>query len=249
MSDPILAAIIAASATIIHALLQLKAALAREAAARAATMGGVSNSRKKSRSPTYLLGILVAASGVGGFALAHWLSQDEREAQRAHELELQEKIAQVSRTAAQLESTLENARTEMEQGIMRRIGAEGAIVTAVVPPCKAPPLAGSVEVPRDVPAAIDVSTCTEADASPVMLCVNVPANAIISNVAVYARTPDSTVPWAASLVTAGEDIDRARFGATPVETQDDNGKQVCQSFVNWATDRSRIARMVVRYTF
>jgi hypothetical protein len=106
-----------------------------------------------------------------------------------------------------------------------------------------------VEVPRDVPATIDVSTCTEADASPVMLCVNIPANATISNVAVYARTPDSTVPWTASLVTAGEDIDRARFGETPVETQDENGKQVCQSFVNWATDRSRIARMVVRYTF
>ena len=63
MSDSILAAIIAATATLSASLLQLRFSIARELAARAQGPVG----RKKSRAPFIVLFVMVGAAAVAGF--------------------------------------------------------------------------------------------------------------------------------------------------------------------------------------
>ena len=62
MSDSILAAIIAATATLSASLLQLRFSIARELAARAQSPGN----RKKSRAPFIVLFVMIGASAVAG---------------------------------------------------------------------------------------------------------------------------------------------------------------------------------------
>src|SRR2546429_8521637 len=77
MSDSVLAAIIAGTATLSASLLQLRSALLREAAR------GQSASRRKNRVQTILLLIVVGAAAVAGFALSQRLTPGGRLAPRA----------------------------------------------------------------------------------------------------------------------------------------------------------------------
>src|SRR2546429_5642146 len=92
MSDSVLAAIIAGTATLSASLLQLRSALLREAAR------GQSASRRKNRVQTILLLIVVGAAAVAGFALSQWLTPGERLAPRAPPPGLQARGAGVSPT-------------------------------------------------------------------------------------------------------------------------------------------------------
>src|SRR5438445_716976 len=88
MSDSVLAAIIAGTATLSASLLQLRSALLREAAR------GQSASRRKNRVQTILLVIVVGAAAVAGFALSQWLASGERLAQRTLQQEVQARFAE-----------------------------------------------------------------------------------------------------------------------------------------------------------
>lgn len=249
MSDGVLAAIIAASATVFAALLQLKASFTH-AAARARA----NNARGKSRLPQLVIAVMLIGAGVCGFALAQWIADHQRAAQELVTAELRARIEQMSRTEGQLTG----AYGEIETSVLRNIGLQGVVVTASVPPCKPtpvapPPPAESTADASDAPAAPAASTplggCTEAEASPVTLCATIPAAATVNDVELYVRPADSDAPWTANRVTPGQEAAEARFGAEPVEVADEaTAKQVCERFVQWSTEHGRVARVVVRYT-
>src|SRR2546421_6976018 len=126
MSDSVLAAIIAGTATLPASLLQLRSALLREAAR------GQSASRRKNRVQTILLLIVVGAAAVAGFALSQWLTSGERLAQRTLQQELQARVAEISPTASQLEPTPAGARAEVENAVVRPIRARRVVVAAAL---------------------------------------------------------------------------------------------------------------------
>jgi hypothetical protein len=248
MSDGVLAAIIAATATVFAALLQLKASF-NNAAARARA----SNVRSKSRLPQLVIAAMLVGAGVCGFALSQWIADHRRAAQDLVTQELRARIEQMSRSEGQLTG----AYSDIETSVLRNIGLQGVVVMASVPPCKPAPVAtplpeGTAEA-SDAPAVLAASApsggCTEADASPVTLCATIPVTATVNDVELYVRAADSETPWTASRVTPGQEAAQARFADEPVEVADDaTAKQVCERFVQWSSEHGRVARVVVRYT-
>jgi len=249
MSDGVLAAIIAASATVFAALLQLKASFTH-AAARARA----SNARGKSRLPQLVIATMLIGAGVCGFALARWIADHQRAAQELVTAELRARIEQMSRAEGQLTGVY----GEIETSVLRNVGLQGVVVMASVPPCKpgsvaTPSLAESTAEASDPPTVSGVAAspggCTEAEASPVTLCATIPAAATVNDVELYVRAADSATPWTASRVAPGQEAAQARFAGEPVEIADyATAKQVCERFVQWSTAHGLVARVVVRYT-
>jgi hypothetical protein len=250
MSDSILAAIIAATATLSASLLQLRFSIARELAARSQSPG----SRKKSRAPFVVLFVMVAASAVAGFSLSQWLTESERVAQGVVEHELRARADEASRTANQLEIARAGARAEIEMGVLRKLGTDGVVVMTTVGPCRpalvvsapgtaSPPGVTAETAPPPAPA------CTETEASAITLCATIPNNATVSEVQLFSRPADSETPWSTNRQLPGQESGQARFAEKYVESPEGPGtKQVCQGFAHWSAEHARIARMVVRYT-
>jgi hypothetical protein len=252
MSDPVLAALIAAAATILTSLLQLRLSMGRElAAARSQGMSG----KRKGRAPIAIIFVMLVAAGVGGFSLSRWLTESERAEQSSLERDLRAQVDQISRTANQLELTRAGARAEIEAGVLRRIGTDGVVVMATVSPCR-PALV--VNPPgTTTPPGVSVDgppspalPCTETEANTVSLCATIPAKATVTEIELYSRLPDSADPWSTHRLTPGQEWDQARFAAQPVEKADEapGTKQVCQLFSLWSAEHSRVARIVVRYS-
>jgi hypothetical protein len=255
MSDGVLAAIIAATATIFASFLQLRSSFAREVSARA----GSSSTRKKSRLPMLMVMMMLGGAAVGGFALSQWLTEHERTVQNAQLESLQASLASVRSTENQLAQVRADARAEIESALLRKQGMDGVVVTATVGPCK-PPLmintpalaanagASPTQLPSQPATAAPSGVCNEGEASPVTLCAAVPANAKVTDVEVYTRATDSEAPWASARVAAGSEVEQARFSEKPVEMIDGSAtKQVCETFTQWSTERARVARVLVRY--
>jgi hypothetical protein len=262
--DSVLAAIIAGTATLSASFVQLRSALMREAAAGRSS----SASRRRNRLQLIILLAIIGAAGVCGFALSQWLTSGERAAQGVMQRELQARVAEISRTASALELTRGSERSDIESGVLRRMGSDGIVVMATVGPCRqalAPaaaaspppaslppggsPSAASPPSPATEAAATPARACTEVEASPVTLCATIPGNASVSEVALFSRAADSEAPWSASRYLPGQESGQARFAATYSETTPEAGtRQVCQAFAHWSTDRARTVRMVVRYT-
>jgi hypothetical protein len=251
MSDAVLAAVIAAAATLLASLLQLRLSIGREiAAARSQGVGG----KRKGRTPMAILFVMLVAAAVGGFALSRWLTETEREEQAILERDLRAQVEQITRTANQLELTRAGARAEVETEVLRKIGTDGVVVMASVSPCRPalvvnPP--GSTTPPGASADAAPAPTtpCSEADANTVTLCATIPDKATVSEIQLFARATESDEPWSTHRVMPGEEANQARFAAQPLEKPDGPGmKQVCQGFSLWAAQQSRVARMVVRYS-
>ena len=264
--DSVLAAIIAGTATLSASFVQLRSALLREAAAGRSS----SAARRRNRLQLIILCAIIGAAGVCGFALSQWLTSGERAAQGVMQRELQARVAEISRTASQLELTRGSERGDIENGVLRRIGSDGIVVMATVGPCHRPlapsPAAGPAAANPQAagspaagpPAAASLASeanatparaCTEAEASPVTLCATIPGNASVSEVALFSRAADSEAPWSASRYLPGQESGEARFAATYSESTPEAGaRQVCQGFAHWSTDHARVVRMVVRYT-
>ncbi|HEX4648290.1 MAG TPA: hypothetical protein VH111_05660 [Steroidobacteraceae bacterium] len=247
MSDSVLAAIIAGTATLSASLLQLRSALLRDAAR------GGSAARRKNRVQKILLLVVVGAAAVGGFALSQWLNSGERLAQKTLQQELQARVAEISRTASQLELTRAGARAEIETGVLRQLGANGVVITATVAACRpalvisAPGSASPPGLSAPPPAA--GRACTEAEASPVTLCATIPASARITEVELFSRLADSDAPWSANRFVPGQESGQARFTEKYSQMPPEGGtQQVCQGFAHWSAEHARSVRMVVRYT-
>jgi pilus assembly protein FimV len=262
LPDSVLAAIIAGSATLSASFLQLRSALLRDAASRTPSAA----TRRKNRLQLIILLAMVGAAAVSGFALSQWLTAGERAAQGALQRELQARVAEISRTANQLELTRGSERAEIESGVLRRIGTDGVLVTATVAACRpalpisapeaaAPPTAAAAAAAAaPAPAAAAAAptaarACTEAEASPVTLCATIPGNASVAEVALFSRPADSDVPWSASRFLPGQESGQARFAEKYSQSAPEGGtQQVCQGFTHWSADHARLVRMIVRYS-
>ena len=246
LPDSILAAIIAGTATLSASFVQLRSALLRDAAAGRAT----SASRRRNRLQLIILCAIIGAAGVCGFALSQWLTAGERAAQGVMQRELQARVAEISRTASQLELTRGSERADIESGVLRRIGSDGIVVMATVAPCRqllAP--ASAAAAPAADAAATPTRVCSESEASSITLCATIPGNASVTEVGLFSRAADSETPWSASRYLPGQASGEARFAATYSESTPEAGaRQVCQGFAHWSADHARIVRMVVHYT-
>lgn len=256
MSDGVMAAIIAACATVFASFLQIRASFAKDVAARAFP----SSKGRKNRTPFMFLILMLGGAAVGGFALSQWLMENERAMQDALQQEMQARIASLTKSESQLADSRNGARAEIEAGVMKRLGLEGVVVVATVAPCKVPlvvntpTLASHTDTPAPSTTTTQpsltptASTCTETDANPVTLCATVPMGATVTEVELFARPIESDLPWANARVTAGVEAGQTRFAEKPSEAPDTaQTKQVCEVFSNWS-DRARVARMLVRYS-
>jgi hypothetical protein len=248
MSDSVMAAIIAGTATLSASFLQLRSASLRDGAARQSTAG-----RRKNRLQRIVLLVIIGAAAISGFALSQWLNEGERAAQGALQRELQARVAEISRTAGDLELTRTSARAEIETDVLRGIGAEGVAVMATVAACRPALAVGPAGAPvPDVPSEAGAAArraCSETEALPVTLCATIPANATITEVALFSRLVDAPTPWNASRLLPGQESGQARFADKYSEGSPEGGtRQVCQVFAHWSADHARVARVIVRYS-
>ena len=166
MSDAVLAAIIAATATLCASFMQLRMALAKEADARSR---GQPISRRRGRLPMILIGIMLLASAVGGFALSQWLGGSQRSAQADLQRELRERVAELGTAVAALE----------------RLNAAAAVAATNPPPPDA-------TAPADAPAAAGMPRpVAPAAADPLA-----PTLAALPAAAAAAATESNTAPAA-----------------------------------------------------
>jgi hypothetical protein len=98
ISDSVLAAVIAGTATLSASFLQLRSALLRDGASRSAAAA----SRRKNRLQLLILLVVIGAAAVGGFAASQWLTNGERAAQAVLQRELQARVAEISRRSGSL---------------------------------------------------------------------------------------------------------------------------------------------------
>jgi hypothetical protein len=228
LSEPLTAALIGALATVAGALVQLRISWRREMKERER---GQPITKKTRRGPVIVVFALLAAAAVGGFALSQYfvsLREGDRDALRA---DLQSKLSEINATAMRLEQARTNERRQIETEVQRadasRLGEEGAAASVVVGPCK--------------------QECTEQSALRIAICARVPASATVREVQLYVRAANSKQPWEEARVQAGQDAEQARFAEKFTERPDGDAKQVCQGFANWSGERSRIARILVKY--
>src|SRR5215469_13637740 len=134
MYDGVLAAIIAASATVFGSFIQLRTSLAKEIAARTRSPP----SRRANHVVLTLLVVMLIGAAVGGFALAQWLFENERAAQQALVRDLRDRIGDFTRYRSDIEQNRAELRSVVQTDVLRRMGAVGVVVLATAPPCKSP---------------------------------------------------------------------------------------------------------------
>jgi hypothetical protein len=237
LSEPLMASMIGALATVAAALVQLRISWRREIRERER---GQPITKKTRRGPVIVVFALLAAAAVGGFALSQYfvsLREGDRDSLRA---ELQSKLSEINATATRLEQARMNERKQIETEVQRedasRLGEQGATASVVVGPCK----------PEGVPGARQA--CTEQSALRIAVCARVPAAATVKEVQLYIAFESSKQPGQENRVQPGQEAEEARFAEKFSERPDGDAKQVCQRFANWSGEKSRIARILVKYS-
>jgi hypothetical protein len=235
LDERVTAAAVAATGSIIGALIQLRVAWKKEVSERAR---GVPLTKKSRRGPVAAVVLLLFAAGLGGFAFSQSLvMKSERETAELRG-ELRTQLEQINATAARLELATLSDRQSSRIADPRR-GPDDVAVTATVGPCKVRAIAGT-----DAAAA-----CTEQEAQRVTLCASVPTSAPALDIALYAHPEDSAQAWADSKVAPGQDLGKARFADKPFErAESDRTKQICTGFSAWDGEHAYSARLVVRYS-
>ena len=235
LSEPVTAAMIGALATVAGALVQLRISWSREMKERER---GQPITKKTRRGPVIVVFALLAAAAVGGFALSQYfvsLREGDRDALRA---DLQAKLSEINATAMRLEQARTNERKQIETETQRadasRIGEEGAAASVVVGPCA-----------QVVPGAR--LECTEQSAVRIAVCARVPASATVREVQLYIGLENPKQPGQESRVQPGQEAGEARFAEKFSERPEGDAKQVCQGFSNWSGEKSRVARILVKY--
>ncbi|MBI3529090.1 MAG: hypothetical protein HY067_14105 [Betaproteobacteria bacterium] len=234
-SDPVMAALIGATATFAAALFQLLVNARRQAAERTA---GKPASRKTG---TWLaIFALMLAAAVGGYALAEYQTFRDRDGDKVLRQEMQTRLRDIGNAAVRLEraglqrsdQTDADARLAAE----RRHGAEGVVAVIGLPPC-----INSQSAPESS------AGCNEGSALHASVCALIPAAAVVTEVQVFTRLEDSRQPWPEARVQPGQDAGAAKFVDAFYERIQADGKEVCQRFVHWNSQKARLARILVKY--
>jgi len=232
-SESLIAAAIGALATVITALIQLRISWRKELRERER---GQPITKKSRRGPVVVVFALMIAAAVGGFALSQYFVSLQTTSRDELRADLKAMRAELSATAARVEQSRTSERKEIESEVQRadasRLGDEGATASVLVGPCR-PEYGGKAE-------------CTEQSAMRVTVCASVPASATVKEVQLYIRADDKQ-PWADARVQAGQEAGQARFAEKFSERPEEGAKQVCQAFANWSPERTRVARIVVKY--
>jgi hypothetical protein len=232
LSETILAAMIGAAATMLTALSQLMLSL------RAKAKAEMRPRRNAMRSLMWMVALLVA-SAVGGFAYSELRAERTREDTRELRQELTDQLQALVASTAKLELLGGEHSDELASLANTAAAIEQATESVVrVPVCK----------PKTLPLGNDTSGCEEADATPVELCVDVPASANVTAIELYARNDQIFADWAENGVSLNEDFGGARFApstfAYPAVAE---VRAVCTKLVHWSSQHGHVARMVVRY--
>jgi len=233
MSDGVLAALIGAIATMATAFFQLIASGRKQSA----------ESRAKRKTPWLLIFALMMASAVGGFAYSeyrNWMHEDKTDQLRAEVTKLTQLAALTGQPRVMTDG---NAFAGGAIPVPTAMAAtpilehsRDAMVT--LPACKGPQVGFAAERAK----------CAEADALRATVCVPVPAGAQIRGVDLFARADDSQQPWGEARVMPQSPVSNGRLDDKYTErAEPDGGRQVCQGFAHWDSDKGRSVRLLVRY--
>ncbi|HTS52008.1 MAG TPA: hypothetical protein VMH26_01940 [Burkholderiales bacterium] len=230
-SEPVLAAMIGATATVGAAIFQLVIHWRKQSGDRRVSKGGF-------RSLLWMVTLMLAC-GVGGFAYSEYLGQARRDDADQLRRELQQQVATLVSSTAKLEQLGLNAQSaanaQARQAEERRRGAEGVEGVVQLPACKGRTASSG-----------ERTACAEGDAQRVAVCAIIPAGAQVTEVQLYTRQDDSPQPWSESRVEASQDAGKARFlDASFERAHTDGSKEVCFNFAHWGAGRT--ARILVRY--
>ena len=235
MSDPVMAAMIGAGATFATALFQLLVNARRQAAERAA---GKPASRKSGN--WLAIFALMLAAAVGGYAFAQYQMFRGRDDDKVLRQEMQTRLRDISDAAVRIEraglqksgQTGADARLDAE----RSRGAEGVAAVIGLPPC-----VNSQSAPESS------AGCNEGSALHASVCAIIPATAVVTEVQVFTRLEDSQQSWLEARVQPGQDAGAAKFVDPFYERAQADGKEVCQRFVHWNSQKARLARILVKF--
>jgi hypothetical protein len=236
LSDPVMAAVIGASATFVTALFQLLVNARRQAVERAA---GKPASRK---SGTWLaIFALMLAAAVGGYALSEYQVYRDREDGKLLRQEMQARLRDIGEATVRLERAglqrVDQSEAEARLMVERRRGVEGVAAIIGLPPCTVRRAAFEAQV-----------ACNEENAVQASVCATVPASATVTEVQLFTRTEDAQQAWNDSKVQLGQDAGAAKFVDATFERVQPDAKEVCQHFIHWGSQKGRLARVLVKYS-
>jgi hypothetical protein len=237
LSEPVRAALIGATVTIVVSLLQLTVNARRQAAERAA--GKPASKKTGNWLATFAL---MLASGVGGYAFSEYQTFKDRADSRMLREEMHMRLKDIGAVAARLERVGMQATGAVEAdpqlAAERKRGMEGVAAVVNLPPCKGPRIG----------VAQTNAACTESDAQRTTICSVVPSAAVVNDVQLFLRPEDSEQPWAEAKVQAGQDAGGAKFLADFFERgREGETKEICMNLASWSSDKGRSARILVRY--
>ena len=234
LSDPVMAALIGAGATFATALFQLASNARRQAAERAA---GKPITRRAGSWFTFA--VLLLAALVGGYALAEYQGFRNRADDKALRQEMQTRLRELSEVAARLERAAARSADQSADATpeaQRQRGIEGVAAVIGLPACSTGAAGGAN------------TTCSESSALRASVCAIIPAAAVVTEVQLFTRMDDSTQPWSEAKVQLGQDAGAAKFVDAFSERVQAEGKEVCQRFIHWHSQKPRLARVLVKYT-
>lgn len=236
LSETILAAMIGAIATVSAAIFQIFNSIRGPK---------VDAKPKKGSTMRSILAVfaLMVASAVGGFLYSELLNQREDDELRAMRMELRElkDLTAAARAPAASPVVLdeEQAATPVANVLSANLGERDRSVESVayVPACRR---AGNV----------DATSCTESEAQRIALCGSIPAYAQIETIDLFAQPDAVQKPWDEHRAALDQDLGGARFTGKSFEyAQSADVKAVCVNFLQWSSEHSHIARIVVNYGF
>lgn len=237
LSEPVRAALIGATVTVVMSLLQLFVNARRQAVERAA-------GKPASRKPGNWLAIfaLMLACTVGGYAFSEYQGFRQRSDERLLREELQQRVRDIGAMAVRLEKAALQPGTqdhaEARLAYERRRGLEGVAAVVDLPACS----------PVQADAEGGLPTCADDRAAHASVCAVVPAGATVGPIEFFIRRADVQGAWAANRVQAEQEVEGAHFTGAHVERPAEAGtKEVCATLAHRGAGQARSARILVRY--
>jgi len=232
LSETIVAAMIGAMATIITATFQLLHLRGRAKAE--------SRPKRGAARSLVTLGVIVLASGVGGFAYSELRAERVREDTRQLRLELSTQLRELATSTERL-AHLRSEQTETASAAAQPValtGSAGSEAILRLHPCRAEPISVGVEAPA----------CDEVAAERVALCATVPLQAKVSSVELFAKADDDLQAWEGSKIEFNHEVEGTRFADAPYDQmQGGEHRSVCVNLDHWNSTRGHVVRLLVHY--